>query len=175
MKVSIIGQAHTFGEVDASRNRKHMYSLRTITRDCEMYEMDAKEFLSQVRNRGRHHDLTDFVKHQDQALANKLAKNIQTIFEGMNIDGARIVKQPKLQIDNEATSTPAVSAHISPTAEALGEKTMLRLRNQISMQSIEAERRMSTIEKGYMYNTKVESQVNNSLVGFEKKIPSVFV
>ena len=43
------------------------------------------------------------------------------------------------------------------------------------MQSIEAERRMSTIEKGYMYNTKVESQVNNSLVGFEKKIPSVLV
>lgn len=53
-----------------------MYSLRTITRDCEMYEMDAKEFLSQVRNRGRHHDLTDFVKHQDQTLVNKLAKNI---------------------------------------------------------------------------------------------------
>lgn len=93
----------------------------------------------------------------------------------MNIDGARIVKQPKIQIDNETTSTPGESAVVSPTAEALGEKTRLRLRNQISMHSIEAERRMSTLEKGYMYNTKIESQVNNSLVGYEKKIPSVLV
>ena len=42
-----------------------MYSLRAMSRDCEMYEMDTNEFLSQVRNKGKYHELAEFCKKHD--------------------------------------------------------------------------------------------------------------
>lgn len=64
-----------------------------------------------------------FVKNQDQCLVNKLAKNLQTVFEGMNIDGVKTIaheKQQKLVIDSNEES-PEKQSLMSPTADMLGD------------------------------------------------------
>ena len=48
--------------------------------------------------------------------------------------------------------SPDMSNVVSPTADILGENTKIRLRNHVSLKSIEAERQISSMEKGYMYN-----------------------
>ena len=48
--------------------------------------------------------------------------------------------------------SPDASNVVSPTADILGENTKIRLRNHVSLKSIEAERQISSMEKGYMCN-----------------------
>ena len=94
----------------------------------------------------------------------------------MNIDGTRDKKHQKLHIENNSIPmSPDASNVASPTADILGENTKIRLRNHVSLKSIEAERQISSMEKGYMCNQKFETNANTSLVGYEKKIPGVLI
>ena len=104
--------------------------------------MNISEFLQQVKSKGRHHDLAAFVKNQDQVLVNKLAKNLQLVFEGMNIDGVKTYAHEHTQApvpDTYEETSPCRSEH-SPEKFELGDQSQLLLKKRISMASIELER-----------------------------------
>ena len=44
VKVGIIGQGQSFGDIDVLRKRKYMYTLRTLSSDCQAYEISVKDF-----------------------------------------------------------------------------------------------------------------------------------
>ena len=49
VRVSVIGPGCTHGEVDAFKERPYLYSLRTVTSNCVVYEVDSSEALMVIK------------------------------------------------------------------------------------------------------------------------------
>ena len=65
-----------------------MYSLRSATGNCIVYEVDARDFVTHIKSINKERDFKRWQKKRDQIDINKLAQNLAATFKGMNIDGA---------------------------------------------------------------------------------------
>lgn len=53
VKVGLIGPGRTFGDIDAMKNRDYMYTLRTASSDCVIYELETHNFLLFIKGHGK--------------------------------------------------------------------------------------------------------------------------
>lgn len=86
VRVSVIGPGCTHGEVDAFKERPYLYSLRTVTSNCVVYEVDSSEALMVIKTAAKDKDFRKYSKNKDQETINLLAVRLFNAFRGMNID-----------------------------------------------------------------------------------------
>ena len=60
--IGISGPGKTFGDIDAYKDRRYMYTLRTFSRDVRIWQIDAKKFLMYVKSHGRDNVLMHWQK-----------------------------------------------------------------------------------------------------------------
>ena len=53
VKIGIIGPGTSFGDIDASRNRHYMYTLRTASIHCKIFEINANDFICFIKSHGK--------------------------------------------------------------------------------------------------------------------------
>ena len=85
LKLGIISKGQTFGDIDASRNRNYLYSLRTLTGEASVYSINAIEFMNHVAACTKLHELKMFTTVQDNKLVNQLGVNLRSTLDGMNL------------------------------------------------------------------------------------------
>ena len=62
VKVGIVGQGKSFGDVDLHRKRKYMYTLRSLSSDCSVYMINKKDFIDHISLANRETQLAKYSK-----------------------------------------------------------------------------------------------------------------
>jgi len=62
MVVSVLGAGNTFGDIDAFKQRRYMYTLRSKSRETRFYELDASQFVMHLRSNGKLNVFKQFCK-----------------------------------------------------------------------------------------------------------------
>ena len=88
VKIGIIGPGTSFGDIDASRNRHYMYTLRTASIRCKIFEINASDFICFIKSHGKENQFNKWALEKDQQLINVLASGVFFSFRGMNVDRA---------------------------------------------------------------------------------------
>ena len=52
-KIAILGKGKTFGDVDAYKNRKYMYTVRSCSRHVTLYKIDARSFVMHLKSENK--------------------------------------------------------------------------------------------------------------------------
>lgn len=82
-----MGRAQVFGDIDAYRERDFVFSLRSASKSCSFYEIEARDFVMHLKSHGKEREFKKWQSKKDQEMINKLASNLFNIVKGMNVDG----------------------------------------------------------------------------------------
>lgn len=66
IKLGVLGSGCTFGDVDAYRSRGYMYTLRTVSQDVHLFEIQTSDFLNMLKGHGREPEFRRWAKAHDQ-------------------------------------------------------------------------------------------------------------
>ena len=77
----------SFGDIDAFRSRRYMYTYKTVSNNVKLYQIDANDFVMYLRSNGKDNQFNKWQRGEDQSLINKLAVSLFNKYIGTNIDG----------------------------------------------------------------------------------------
>ena len=77
----------SFGDIDAFKKRRYMYTYKTVSNNVKLYQIDANDFVMYLRSNGKDNQFNKWQRNEDQSLINKLAVSLFNKYIGTNIDG----------------------------------------------------------------------------------------